>query len=164
MALPASSTILLSIPVAEGAHVFLEDRSRARGMASRVAKEGGDGFVGLCHVVVEPPRQADEFGGIVGEVGAGAVVSQAETALDGAQEVVGVAELGVDISSEDASAVQGIECIPQVRTEEIGLFSRVDQDQVLDNELEVGQPAESPLEVVSSARFLELPTHGDNLS
>ena len=54
--------------------------------------------------------------------------------------------LGVD----EAGGEQGVECLPEIRAGDLGLVG-VDELEVLDQKLDVGEPAGAALEVVRPA-------------
>ena len=60
-------TGLISAPIGP---TYLSKIARVARYGGRVAQEGGDRLVGAVVLVVQPPRQAEEVGGIVGKVGA----------------------------------------------------------------------------------------------
>ena len=93
----------------------------------------------------------------------GSVVDQAEAALDGPEEVVGLAELGPVHGAEDPRPLQAVERVPEVRSQQVGALGGVDEQQELDDELDVGDTADPALEVVSPARLFELSPHGQDL-
>ena len=57
------------------------------------------------------PRRSAEFSG---QQSAGAVVDQAKSPLDGAQKIIGRAELGMDVAGDDPGTVEDVERLPQV--------------------------------------------------
>ena len=77
--------------------ILFEQLASSTGDAGGVGEERLDGAGRVDRLVVEPAGQALELGGAFGQLGDAAVVDQAQPALDGAEEVVGVAQLGVDL-------------------------------------------------------------------
>lgn len=133
------------------ADVALEDRPRAGAVAVGVREEGGDGFLGGGRVIIEPARKPEQFSGIVRKLGNGTIMDQAEPTLHGPQEVVGFTQLGMNRGRQNCGSLQGVECLPQVGPQQIGLVGRVDEHQVLDDELQIRQTADSPFQVVAAA-------------
>ncbi len=67
-------------------------------MPGRVGQELLDSARRIARLIVEPARQALELEAAFRQLGDAAIVDQAQPALDRAQEVVGVAELGVGLA------------------------------------------------------------------
>ena len=98
-----------------------EDRSSFRGVAGRVRPESADRFGGIGRIVLELACQPEQIGGVFRKFGTGAVVDQTKPALDGAKEVVGRAELRMNVCGDDPGALERLERLPEVRADEVWL-------------------------------------------
>ena len=133
------------------ADVALENRPRAGAVAVGVCEEAADGFHGVGRLVIEPARKPEQCGGIVRKIGNRTVMDQAEPTLHGPQEVVGFTQLGMSCGRQNGGSLQGVERLPQVGPQQVGPIGRVDEHQVLDDELHIRQAADSPFQVVAAA-------------
>ena len=102
---------------------LLEQKTRAMGHPGGFGEKRLDGAGGFDRFVAEPAGQSLELGGVLGQLGDAAIVDQAQPVLDRAQEVVGVAQLVVDLGTQDPVPAERREGVPEIGPQQVGLAS-----------------------------------------
>ena len=118
---------------------------------------------GVGGIVVEAAGEAGEFVGAAGPVDDRPVVDDPEPPLDGPDEVVSLAEVAVGVGSRWPASSRASSASQRLGRATSG-SSAWTELEILDEELDIGQAAEAPLQVVRPARFLQLPAHRDDLA
>ena len=143
---------------------LLEEGSYAAGEVGGIGAEGACGGGGIWLVVVEAAGEASEVVGGIGDVYAGAVMDDAEAALDGSPEVVGFEEVAEGVGREEACAAEGFKGVPKVGAEDMGMSRGVSELKVVDQEFDIGEAAVAAFEVVPRASVFKFLAHRDDFT
>ncbi len=78
-------------------------------------------------------------------------MDQTESALHGPQKVVRFAELDLNRDRQNRGSLQGVERLPEVGPQQVGLVGCVGEHQVLNDELQIGQTANASFQVIAAS-------------
>ena len=147
-----------------GGDDLFEQGEGAVGGAVGVGEEGPGGVARVARVVVEPAGEAFQLDG---------ALAAARRRCGSGSDAAGPRRCGgsrrrraarrESRASRISAAAERLEGIPEVGRSRSGLARGVDELQVLDDELDVGDAADPALEVLRRPRGLELPPHRQDL-
>ena len=98
---------------------LVKELAGSMGDAVRVGEERLDRAGRVGRFIAQPARQPLELGGALRQLGDAAIVDQPQPALDRAQEIVGVAQLGVDERAHDRVPAQGRQGVPEIGPQQV---------------------------------------------
>ena len=105
---------LITLVRCAGTQDLLKELTNAVRDAGGFGQERGDGPGGCDVFIAQPTGEALEIGNICGQFGDTAIVDQAQTVLDRAQEVVSITQLVVEPGTDDSTTPQRRQCVPEV--------------------------------------------------